>query len=323
METNLPTLEVDETSDKPPSKGKQKLRIPKFNLAVLCQPLIKPTPSSLVTIRHFAKIVSDVGISVHQINQNEIDKLNQYDGLWIRQTTSITNRTFDFAVRANTLKIPCIDDYKSILICCNKIPQMTMLADAGIGTPLTLLISAENSLEAFRVLDKVKLPLVVKIPDGAFGCGMYKVNSVEELGRATTELFRQSQTLLVQPFLQSKFDWRVGVLGREPLFVCEYHFARGHWQIIKHYPDGKQREGAHYTKALEQTPVEVLDLAVDAVKALGGEGLYGVDIKETSDGLVVMEVNDNPNLEHGIEDQIGKDHIWLKLAQWFLDRKVK
>jgi len=35
---------------------------------------------------------------------------------------------------------------------------------------------------------------------------------------------------------------------------------------------------------------------------------------------VVMEVNDNPNLEHGIEDQIGKDEIWIKLLRWFIER---
>ena len=33
-----------------------------------------------------------------------------------------------------------------------------------------------------------------------------------------------------------------------------------------------------------------------------GDGLYGVDLKETKDGVFVIEVNDNPNLDHGWED---------------------
>jgi hypothetical protein len=33
-----------------------------------------------------------------------------------------------------------------------------------------------------------------------------------------------------------------------------------------------------------------------------------------------MEVNDNPKLEHGIEDQVGKDEIWMKLLEWFTER---
>jgi len=51
-----------------------------------------------------------------------------------------------------------------------------------------------------------------------------------------------------------------------------------------------------------------------------GEGFYGVDLKETDDGIVVMEVNENPSLEHGIEDAAGKDEIWRRLLRWFIDR---
>lgn len=321
MNTDLPVLEVDEESDKPPSKGKQKSKAPKFNLAVLCQPIIKPVPSSLATIRYFTRIAAKLDIAVHQISLDDFYKLDQYNGLWIRQTTSITNKTFAFAVRAKALNIPVIDDYLSILNCCNKIPQMILLSEAGIKSPPTVLVSSTDYLAGLDKVEKLGFPLVVKIPDGAFGRGMHKVNSLDELGRALTHLFQESQILLVQPFLHSKFDWRIGVLGGEPLFACEYHFARGHWQIIKHYQDGKVREGAHYTKPLDEVPLGVLDLAIRATKALGGDGLYGVDIKESNGELIVMEVNDNPNLEHGIEDQVGTDNIWLKLGQWFLDRK--
>jgi glutathione synthase/RimK-type ligase-like ATP-grasp enzyme len=51
-----------------------------------------------------------------------------------------------------------------------------------------------------------------------------------------------------------------------------------------------------------------------------GDGLYGVDIKETPDGIFVVEVNDNPNIDHGIEDSQEKDQIWIALTRWFIDR---
>jgi glutathione synthase/RimK-type ligase-like ATP-grasp enzyme len=35
---------------------------------------------------------------------------------------------------------------------------------------------------------------------------------------------------------------------------------------------------------------------------------------------VVIEVNDNPNLEHGVEDQIGKDEVWTRILSWFIKR---
>ncbi|HMJ31525.1 MAG TPA: RimK family alpha-L-glutamate ligase, partial [Xanthobacteraceae bacterium] len=70
---------------------------------------------------------------------------------------------------------------------------------------------------------------------------------------------------------------------------------------------------------LDKAPAQLVDIAVRAVGPIG-EGFYGVDIKETDHGFIVMEVNDNPNLEHGIEDQVGKDEIWIRLLKWFVER---
>jgi glutathione synthase/RimK-type ligase-like ATP-grasp enzyme len=95
--------------------------------------------------------------------------------------------------------------------------------------------------------------------------------------------------------------------------------ARGHWQIVKHGADGSSREGGFRTFELDQAPRELMDIATRAARPIG-EGFYGVDVKQTDQGFVVMEVNDNPNLEHGIEDQVGKDEIWIKLLRWFIER---
>jgi glutathione synthase/RimK-type ligase-like ATP-grasp enzyme len=119
--------------------------------------------------------------------------------------------------------------------------------------------------------------------------------------------------------MPTDFDWRVGVLSGAPLFVCQYRMARGHWQIFKHHADGSLREGGHRTFDLDQAPREVIDLAVRAAQPIG-DGLYGVDLKQTPDGIVVMEVNDNPNIEHGVEDAVGKDEVWTRILRWFTER---
>ena len=109
------------------------------------------------------------------------------------------------------------------------------------------------------------------------------------------------------------------MLSGEPLFVCQYRMARGHWQIVKHRADGSSREGGFRTFELDQSPAPLIDIAVRAAKPVG-DGFYGVDIKQTDSGFVVMEVNDNPNLEHGIEDAVGKDEVWIRLLKWFIER---
>lgn len=109
------------------------------------------------------------------------------------------------------------------------------------------------------------------------------------------------------------------MLAGEPLFVCQYRMARGHWQVVKYRADGSPREGGFRAFEIEQAPPEVIDIAVRAARPIG-EGFYGVDLKQTDKGIVVMEVNDNPNLEHGVEDAVGKDEIWTRLLRWFIDR---
>jgi glutathione synthase/RimK-type ligase-like ATP-grasp enzyme len=170
-----------------------------------------------------------------------------------------------------------------------------------------------------RAMDELGLPLVVKIPDGSFSRGVHKVNTMEEFKRIADELFEETDLLLAQKFLPTEFDWRVGVLSGVPLFVCQYRMARGHWQIVKHQPDGSAREGGFKTFDIDQAPPELIDIASRAVRPIG-DGFYGVDIKQTDSGFIVMEVNDNPNLEHGIEDAVGKDEIWTKLLKWFIER---
>jgi glutathione synthase/RimK-type ligase-like ATP-grasp enzyme len=159
----------------------------------------------------------------------------------------------------------------------------------------------------------------VKIPDGSFSRGVHKVNDRAELTTIGEKLFAETDLILAQKFVPTEFDWRLGVLGGEPLFACQYMMAKNHWQIIKHGANGKVNEGSFRTFGIEQAPKEVVELGLRAARPIG-DGFYGVDIKETADGLVVMEVNDNPNLEHGVEDQVLKDELWLRVLRWFIER---
>ena len=213
--------------------------------------------------------------------------------------------------------MPVIDDPMSMIRCTNKVFLMELLGQNQVATPPTVMLPENSDLH--KVIDELGLPLVVKIPDGSFSRGIHKVSTMEEFKRITDELFEETDLLLAQKFLPTEFDWRVGVLSGEPLFVCQYRMARGHWQIVKHRPDGSSHEGGFRTFELDKAPRELIDIAVRAARPIG-EGFYGVDIKETERGFIVMEVNDNPNLEHGIEDQVGKDEIWTRLLKWFIER---
>ena len=51
-----------------------------------------------------------------------------------------------------------------------------------------------------------------------------------------------------------------------------------------------------------------------------GDGLYGVDLKQIGDRVVVIEVNDNPNIDHEVEDAVDGNMLYLKLARFFRQR---
>ena len=289
----------------------------KYDLAVLHDPNEKLPPSSVDSLKHFARIAEKLSVDIEPITRRQLDELAEYDGLFIRETTSIDNHTYRFARRAWQEGMPVIDDPMSMIRCTNKVFLMELLGSNQVPMPQTLMLADSSDLS--KAMDELGLPLVVKIPDGSFSRGVHKVNSPEEFKRVVEELFEETDLLLAQKFMPTEFDWRVGVLSGEPLFVCQYRMARGHWQTVKHRSDGSAREGGFRTFELDQAPKELLDVAARAARPIG-EGFYGVDIKQTDHGFVVMEVNDNPNLEHGIEDAVGKDEIWIRLLKWFIER---
>ena len=294
--------------------------VAKYDLAVLHDPNEKMPPSSVATIKYFAKIAERLSVDIEPITRRQLAELAEYDGLFIRETTSIDNHTYRFARRAWQEGMPVIDDPISMIRCTNKVFLMELLGSNQVPMPQTVMLADIGDLP--KAMDELGLPLVVKIPDGSFSRGIHKVSTPEEFRRIADELFEETDLLLAQKFLPTEFDWRVGILSGEPLFVCQYRMARGHWQIVKHHADGSAREGGFKTFDLDQAPPEVIDIAVRAAKPIG-DGLYGVDLKQTDNGIVVMEVNDNPNLEHGIEDSVGKDEIWIRILKWYIDRFEK
>ena len=95
--------------------------------------------------------------------------------------------------------------------------------------------------------------------------------------------------------------------------------SKKHWQIVKHDSSGTYREGSAETFAIEKAPPEIVHLAVKAA-GLIGDGFYGVDLKQTPDGIYVMEVNDNPNVEIGDEDAVLGDELYRRILGEFVRR---
>jgi glutathione synthase/RimK-type ligase-like ATP-grasp enzyme len=282
-------------------------------LAVLISPRDLLSPSSFSSLDHFAKVASTKGIEVLLIGEHALDQLDEFDALFIRMTTSVGGIAYQFASEATRLGIPVIDDPISIVRGSNKVLQHRLLAAYQVALPRTVIV---NTVPAVRqAIAALGLPLVLKIPDGCFCRGVEKAETAQRCEEIAAKLLASGNSILVQEYLPTSFDWRIGTLGGAPLFACKYHMVPGHWQIVARGRKGSLVSGPVEPVLLEQVPAPVIDLALGAARCVG-DGFYGVDIKETPAGPVVIEVNDNPDLDCDAETGANPE-AWDRLAEWF------
>ena len=288
--------------------------LPRMDLAVLHDPQDPLPPSNLATLNHLVEIGRDMNVAVELIERKDYSRLTQFDALFIRETTAVSHHTYKFAKKAQSVGMPVIDDPASILRCTNKAFLAELLRENSIATPRTQLVTRRNiaSLE-----DSLTFPVVLKVPDGAFSLSVKKADDWGEFVQVAQSMLKESAIILAQEFMYTPFDWRVGVLGGEPIFAARYFMCGGHWQILQHHEAGDYTEGRTEAVSLSMTPKAVIDAAVQSARLLG-TGLYGVDLKEHGTGVYVIEINDNPNIDVGAEDAMVGDELYVKLIEHLL-----
>jgi glutathione synthase/RimK-type ligase-like ATP-grasp enzyme len=296
-----------------PRRKSETLR--RYDLAILRNAAESMPPSQPETLKKFVAVGESLGIGCELIEKDAYGRIAEFDGLFIRETTYVNHHTYRFARRAAAEGMVVIDDPRSIVRCTNKVFLAESLARFRVPTPKTLILSKENAADGIR---SIGLPCVIKQPDSAFSAGVTRFDDDEDLAARLACLFEASELLIAQEFVPTDFDWRIGVLGGRPLYACRYAMAPGHWQIVKRDEQGVH-EGDSVTLPIEEAPEDVVKLAVRA-SALMGDGLYGVDLKVVGGKAMVIEVNDNPNIDAGVEDAVLGDAMYRAVMQYFLRR---
>jgi glutathione synthase/RimK-type ligase-like ATP-grasp enzyme len=288
-----------------------------YDLAILVDPELPEPPSNKKALQKFAKAGEEVGFNVEFIRQEDYSRLGEFDALFIRETTGVNHHTFRFACRAEALGLVVMDDPASILRCSNKVFLAEMADQQDILVPNTMIVHRGNVDD---LVARLGLPCVLKQPDSSFSAGVKKVATTQELGLAVETMLEKSDLVIAQAFVPTEFDWRVGVLDGQPLFACRYYMADGHWQILKRDGTGKKEDvGRAETVPVEMAPTRVVKTALKAANHVG-KGLYGVDLKEVAGKVYMIEVNDNPNIDAGFEDEVLGDELYLRVMRTFFAR---
>lgn len=290
-----------------------------YDLAILVSQTERAPPSNSKALEQFMEASEKLGMRAKFINKNDFSRIPEFDALFIRETTAVNHHTYRFARRALAENLVVLDDPTSIVRCANKVYMAEVLRKAHISIPKTIIAHKKNGSE---LISQLGLPCVLKQPDGSFSNGVIKAHNRLELEEEMERLLNQSDLIIAQEYTPTEFDWRIGVLDKQPLFACKYFMAENHWQI-HNWHGGRMQDGNHECLPLDQVPEKVLKLAVRAASLIG-DGLYGVDLKQHKDKVVVLEVNDNPSIDMGVEDILLKEQLYLRIMEYFKARiKIK
>lgn len=290
----------------------------RYDLAILVDEHETMPPSNRAALKRMLQAARKHSMDAEIIGRQDYYRLAEFDALFIRETTAIDHHTYRFAKKAEAEGMVVIDDSSSILRCTNKIYLADLLSNNKVPIPRTVILANQNSDDLEHCAEQLGFPMVLKIPDGSFSRGVVKVNDLEELKTQAKALMGKSALLIAQEFMYTDYDWRIGVLNNKPLFACRYFMVRNHWQIYQH--GGKRTSsGGFDTLPIDEVPPKVLRAAVNASRLIGNS-LYGVDLKQQGDKAVVIEVNDNPNIDAGVEDKYLGQQLYELLMEEFVRR---
>ncbi|PIP90319.1 MAG: RimK family alpha-L-glutamate ligase [Bdellovibrionales bacterium CG12_big_fil_rev_8_21_14_0_65_38_15] len=283
-----------------------------YDLAILYNEDEVSPPSDKVALEMFVDAFREAGFYTKMIQQKERPNISEYDALFIRETTNVTHHTYRMARNAEKEGLVVIDDPLSIVKCTNKVFLEQLMERLNLDRPKTFIYDKKLFQSHFK---QISLPCVLKKPDSAFSQGVHKARNEDELIDLANTLFQSTELILIQEFLPTDFDWRIGILGGEVIYACKYYMAKDHWQIINN-ADGAAEGGSDCIDPKDVDP-KVLKTSLKLAKAIGN-GLYGIDLKQKGDKIYLIEINDNPSIEHGVEDKLLGKALYQKIAQYFL-----
>ena len=179
----------------------------------------------------------------------------------------------------------------------DKLRSLQLLSSAGLGMPTT--VFTNYSKDVASVINKVGgAPCVLKLLEGTQGVGVVLAET-DGAARSVLEAFNGLQArVIVQDFIAEAkgADLRAFVVDGVVVGAMKRQGKEGEFRSNLH-------QGG--SASIVQLTDEEENAALRAAKTLG-LGIAGVDMLQSDNGPLILEVNSSPGLE-GIEKATGKD----------------
>jgi ribosomal protein S6--L-glutamate ligase len=191
----------------------------------------------------------------------------------------------------------CLNASRSITMARDKLRTLQMLSRHDVGIPPTAFVGDRRDVAA--AIERVGgAPVILKLLEGTQGLGVLLAETVNAAEAIYETLVAARQQVLIQKFVSESRgrDLRAFVVG-DRVVAAMRRTATG----------AEFRANVHRGGRVESVvlPPEHERVAVRAARILGLH-VCGVDLIESADGPLVLEVNASPGLE-GIEAASGLD----------------
>jgi ribosomal protein S6--L-glutamate ligase len=205
----------------------------------------------------------------------------------------------------------CLNESQAIARSRDKLRCLQILSRHDIGLPPTVFTRQADHIHG--CIERVQgPPVVVKLLEGTQGIGVVLAESARAASSVIEAFHGLDQNILIQKFIREAqgADIRAMVVGRRVVAAMRRQAVGGEFRSNIH------RGG---TARAVRISNEVRKIALSATKVLGLR-VAGVDLIESAEGPMIMEVNSSPGLE-GIQNTTGVDvagaiieHIERELA---------
>ncbi len=167
-----------------------------------------------------------------------------------------------------------VNDSRAVRLARDKAVAAVCARAAGIPFPKTWFASRTALLDQ---IPADAYPLVIKPNNGSSLKDVYRVDSPEELAQLDID---DSTRMLAQPYLPNPgYDLKL------------YNTGDDVFATVKRSP---LHPGADVVEEQVPVPPELRELTLAVGRAFGLD-IYGIDVVETDDGYVVLDVNDFPS----------------------------
>ena len=91
-----------------------------------------------------------------------------------------------------------------------------------VPTLKTRAVIGSSKQDQDEIERQFEYPVVLKMPGSSFSKGMFKINDRQALKLELDKQLQDTALVLVQEYLYTDYDWRIGVLNGRPIYACRY-----------------------------------------------------------------------------------------------------